>query len=71
MRTGRIWPLQDAITAMHQLDPATEPSDRIQMYIQTLYAHALAGNALALDAVVDLNGEGRLFGPMSMRPWRG
>jgi hypothetical protein len=65
VRTGRIWPLADAINAMLQLDPATEPADRIQVYIQALYAHAWAGNALALDAVVDLNGEGRLFGPMS------
>ncbi len=63
--TGRVWTLPDAIAAMHQLDPATEPSERKRAYIAMLYPHAWAGNALALDAVIDLNGEGRLFGALS------
>ena len=63
--TGRIWTLPDAIEAMHLLDPATEPPERIGAYIEMLYAHAWAGNSLALDAVIDLNGEGRLFGALS------
>jgi hypothetical protein len=65
VRTGRIWPLADAIEAMLALDPATEPRDRVQLYMQVLYPHAWAGNALALDALIDLNGEGRLFGALS------
>ena len=63
--TGRVWTLPDAIAALHRLDPATEPSDRTRAYIAMLYAHAWAGNAAALDAVIDLNGEGRLFGALS------
>jgi hypothetical protein len=63
--TGRIWTLPDAIAAMHRLDPATEPSDRKRLYMAMLYPHAWAGNGPALDAVIALNGEGRLFGPLS------
>ena len=63
--TGRVWPLPDAVAAMRLLDPATEPADRIRAYVRMLYPHAWAGNALALDAVIDLNGAGRLFGPLS------
>jgi hypothetical protein len=63
--TGRVWPLPDAVAAMRLLDPATEPPDRIRAYVHMLYPHAWAGNALALDAVIDLNGEGRLFGALS------
>ena len=63
--TGRVWPLPDAIAAMRLLDPATEPVERIRAYVRMLYPHAWAGNALALDAVIDLNGEGRLFGALS------
>ncbi len=63
--TGRVWTLPNAIEAMHYLDPATEPPERISAYIGMLYAHAWAGNSLALDAVIDLNGEGRLFGALS------
>jgi len=53
------------IKAMQQLDPATEPKDRINAYIRTLYPHAWAGNSLALEALVLFNGKGRLFGPLS------
>jgi len=63
--TGRVWTLPDAVAAMHRLDPATEPALRISAYIGMLYPHAWAGNALALDALIDLNGAGRLFGPLS------
>ncbi len=65
--TGRIWPLADMIKAMHALNPETEPKSRINKYITVLYAHAWAGNGLALDAVIDLNGEDRLFGKLSER----
>jgi hypothetical protein len=63
--TGRIWTLRTMIEAMHQLDPETEPSARLRTYIKVLYPHAWAGNTLALQAVVEFNGEGRLFGPLS------
>jgi len=63
--TGRLWTLPDAVAAMRLLDPATEPADRIRSYYAMLYPHAWAGNALALAAVIDLNGESRLFGPLS------
>lgn len=63
--TGRIWPLADVTAALRRLDPVTEPPERIMVYADMLYAHAWAGNSLALDAVIDLNGEGRLFGPLS------
>ena len=63
--TGRIWTLKPMIAAMGQLDPKTEPQERINAHIRALYPHAWAGNALALDALVVFNGEGRLFGPLS------
>jgi hypothetical protein len=63
--TGRVWSLPQVVDALRKLDPATEPKDRIKAYVAMLYPHAWAGNSLALDAVIDLNGEGRLFGPMS------
>lgn len=63
--TGRIWSLPAAIAAMRLLDPTTEPVERNRAYVRMLYPHAWAGNALALDAVIDLNGEGRLFGALS------
>ena len=63
--TGRIWSLPAAIAAMRLLDPATEPVERIRAYVRVLYPHAWAGNVLALDAIIDLNGEGRLFGALS------
>lgn len=63
--TGRVWSLPDAIEAMKRLDPATEPPDRVAVHAGMLYPHAWAGNSLALEAVIDLNGEGRLFGPLS------
>ena len=63
--SGRIWTLPEAVAAMGTLDPATEPRDRIKAHMAALYPHAWAGNALALDALIALNGAGRLFGPMS------
>jgi hypothetical protein len=63
--TGRVQSLRVAVAAMAQLDPATEPAERIKVYSTMLYAHAWAGNPLALDAVMRLNGEGNLFGPLS------
>ncbi|MEM8654418.1 MAG: hypothetical protein AAGF36_06705 [Pseudomonadota bacterium] len=65
--TGRVWTLDTMVRAMHQLDPATEPQTRINKYISVLYPHAWAGNPLALQAVIDFNGAGRLFGPLSDR----
>lgn len=63
--TGRVWVLRDAVGAMLRLDPATEPRDRVSAYMAMLYPHAWAGNTLALEAILQLNGEGRLFGPLS------
>lgn len=63
--TGRVWTLPDMIKAMMRLDPASEPHVRLRKYIQVLYPYAWAGNALALDAVVEFNGKGRLFGELS------
>jgi hypothetical protein len=63
--TGRVQSLRQVVTAMALLDPATEPAERIKIYAAMLYAHAWAGNALALDAVMAMNGEGKLFGPLS------
>ena len=63
--TGKVWTLRTMIDAMHKLDPKTEPPARVRKYIKVLYPHAWAGNTLALQAVVEFNGEGRLFGPLS------
>jgi len=63
--TGRVWTLPEAVEAMRRLDPATEPPERVRAHMAMLYPHAWAGNALALEALIDLNGEGRLFGPLS------
>jgi len=63
--TGRVWTLPDMIEAMKRLNPASEPQARLRKYIQVLYPYAWAGNALALDAVVEFNGEGKLFGALS------
>jgi hypothetical protein len=65
--TGRIALLDDFIAALYHLDPATEPAERTSLYMTVLYAHAWEGNLLALDAVVDLNGDDRLFGALSER----
>ena len=51
--------------ALHRVDPATEPEARKKAYVAVLYPYAWAGNSLALDAVIDLNGTGKLFGEMS------
>jgi hypothetical protein len=63
--TGKVFLLKDTIAAMRLLDPATEPQARRDAYVAMLYPHAWAGNTLALDAVIGMNGEGRLFGPMT------
>lgn len=63
--TGRVWTLPEAVAAMRRLDPATEPPERVKTYMAMIYPHAWAGNSLALEAVVTLNGKGRLFGEMS------
>lgn len=65
--TGRIALFDDFVAALYDLDPGTEPTDRTNLYMTVLYAHAWEGNLLALDAVVDLNGEDRLFGALSDR----
>ncbi len=65
LRTGRAGALAPMVDALLQLDPATEPPERIATAIQALLPQAWAGNALALDAVIDLNGPGRLFGELS------
>lgn len=65
--TGRVWTLPTMVEAMVALDPETEPRARIRKYIQVLYPHAWSGNPVALQAVIDFNGEGRLFGPLSER----
>jgi hypothetical protein len=65
--TGRVWTLPETVKAMLRLDPATEPPERVKVYMAMIYPHAWAGNSLALDAVVMLNGKGRLFGEMSDR----
>jgi hypothetical protein len=63
--SGRVWPLRDMISAMRHLNPKTEPKKRVREYIAVLYAHAWAGNTMALDAMVEFNGVGLLFGAMS------
>lgn len=65
--SGRIWSLPATVAALRRLDPATEPHDRMAAHAAMLYPHAWAGNTLALDALIDLNGEGQLFGPLSER----
>jgi hypothetical protein len=63
--SGRVWTLPETVGAMLALDPATEPPERVKAHMAMLYPHAWAGNALAQDALIALNGPGRLFGPMS------
>lgn len=63
--TGKVFLLRDTIAAMQLLDPATEPPARRAAYADMLFPHAFAGNTLALDAVIELSGEGRLLGPLT------
>lgn len=63
--TGRIAMLPAMVDALGRLDPATEPPERIAGHVAALYPQAWAGNPLALEALVRLNGEGRLFGALS------
>ncbi|WP_226781750.1 hypothetical protein [Oceaniglobus trochenteri] len=62
---GRVYALDDMIVAMRRLAPVGEPAARLDRLVRVLYAHAWAGNALALDAVIEFNGEGRLLGALS------
>ncbi|TNF21589.1 MAG: hypothetical protein EP318_06455 [Rhodobacteraceae bacterium] len=62
---GRRGMLGEMIAALYRLTPGTEPAERLSQSIRVLYGHAWAGNTRAQDALVALNGEGRLFGPMS------
>lgn len=62
---GRKGMLDDMIAALYRLSPEVEPADRMSHYIRVLYGHAWAGNTQAQDALIALNGEDRLFGPMS------
>jgi hypothetical protein len=63
--TGRIALLPAMVDALLRLDPATEPPERIAGHVAALYPQAWAGNPLALEALVQLNGAGRLFGALS------
>lgn len=63
---GRKGMLKDFIEALYLLDPKTEPKARISQYIRILYGHAWAGNTMAQDAMIALNGPGQLFGPMGV-----
>jgi hypothetical protein len=63
--TGRVWALPAVVDALRRVDPATEPAERKKAYVAVLYPYAWAGNSLALDAVIDLNGTDKLFGEMS------
>jgi hypothetical protein len=63
--TGRVWSLPDMVEAMHHLDVKTEPKARVNKYISVLYPHAWEGNGLALEALIDFNGQGKLFGDLS------
>lgn len=62
---GRKSAFHKMLRAMYLLDPATEPSARKRQLISVLYPNAWNGNTQALDAVVDFNGEGKLFGALS------
>ncbi len=63
--TGRVWALPSVVDALHRIDPATEPVARKKAYMAVIYPYAWAGNSLALDAIIDLNGKDKLFGEMS------
>ncbi len=63
--TGRVWALPAVVEALRRIDPATEPDARKKAYAAVLYPYAWAGNSLALDAIIDLNGKDKLFGEMS------
>jgi hypothetical protein len=67
LQAGRKGVLIHMLNAMEDLDPVTEPADRVNRYIAALYPQAWAGNTVALQAVQRFNGEGRLFGALSDR----
>jgi hypothetical protein len=62
---GRMAVLPDYVAALRALDPAATPRAEVAAHAAALYPQAWAGNTLALDAILDLNGAGRLFGPLS------
>ncbi len=62
---GRVWALPAVVDALRHLDPATEPAERKKAYAAVLFPYAWAGNALALDAIIDLSGKDQLLGEMS------
>lgn len=62
---GRNSMFDDFVGALYLLDPASEPKGRVSQYIRVLYPHVWAGNSMAQDALIALNGEDKLFGPMS------
>jgi len=62
--TGRVRGLAPMIAAMHRLTPDSVPPEDLRLLVNVLYAHAWAGNSLAMDGVIAFNGEGRLLGPM-------
>lgn len=64
---GRVSAFHKMVRAMHHLDPQTEPAGRKRQLMRVLYPYAWGGNAVALDALVDFNGEGRLFGALSQK----
>ena len=66
-QAGRVTALKKMIRAMAYLDPASEPAARKKQLMRVLYPHAWGGNTLALDALLDFNGEGKLFGALSDR----
>jgi hypothetical protein len=63
--TGRVSMLPTMTEALLRLDPVTEPPERVAGYASVIYAYAWAGNPLAMDALIALNGDGRLFGALS------
>ena len=64
---GRVYALDEMVSAMMYLDPESEPQVRKRQLIKVLYPYAWEGNSLAMDAVIDYNGEGKLFGALSER----
>jgi len=63
-QSGRVAGLAPAVAALRLLEPAAMAVPRREAARAMLEAHALAGNTLALDALIDLSGAGRLFGPL-------
>lgn len=62
---GRASVFDDMVKALYSLRPGDMEKTRLSHVISVLYGYAFAGNTLALDAVMDLNGPKALFGEMS------